>query len=165
MRTGERRVGPALSRGFTYLGLLALLAIQGAGLAALGRHVATAVQRDKEAELRFRGEQIRMAIDSFRQARQPAQWPSSLAELLVDARLDPPRHHLRRLYADPFTGQPDWDELRDPSGHALRGVRSRSDHPRLATEGAEAAGERPRVSDWQFISDGQDNKTPGGNPP
>ena len=166
MRTGKQRGARSLARGFTYLGLLALLAIQGAALAALGRHVSTAVQRDKEAELRFRGQQIRVAINSYLQAKQPAQYPARLDDLLVDERLQPPRHHLRQVYNDPFTGKPDWEELRDATGTGLLGVRSRSDHPRLATDGAEIAGEGPRVSDWQFISDGKHNNTPpGGNLP
>jgi type II secretory pathway pseudopilin PulG len=152
MPTGNRQKARRFTRGFTYLGLLALLAIQGAALAALGRHVSTAVQRDKEAELRFRGQQIQRAIDSYQRAQQPPQPPTQLQQLLVDERVDPPRHHLRRLWADPFTGQADWEELRDEGSGALRGVRSRSDTPRLAEGGVSEQGDRPRVSDWQFVA-------------
>ncbi|EHR69796.1 type II secretory pathway, pseudopilin PulG [Burkholderiales bacterium JOSHI_001] len=152
MRTGSRPAAGPPARGFTYLGLLALLAIQGAGLAVLGRQVSNAVQRDKEAELRFRGQQIGLAIERYMQAQQPARYPARLQDLLVDERLHPPSHHLRQLYDDPFTGHADWEEVRDPDSGGLMGVHSRSAAPRRAQDGAAAAGQWPRVSDWLFLA-------------
>jgi type II secretory pathway pseudopilin PulG len=151
MRNGER--------GLTYLGLLVLLAVLGAGLAQLGTVWSTQAQRAREAELRFRGEQIREAIARYRGARQPAQWPPSLEALLDDRREGvpgAPRHHLRRLWTDPFTGQADW-ELLPPAGAApggppsVAGVRSRSDRIRITDAATAADNNVPRVSDWRFV--------------
>lgn len=155
MRSGNPVRRARAVRGFTYLGLLVLLALQGAALAALGRHVGTAVQRDKEAELLFRGEQIVAAIASYHAAREPHTYPASLDDLLSDRRGDTTRHHLRRLWRDPFTGQADWELIRDTAqGGAegrLLGVRSRSPAARLRTDGPLAVTDGPpRVADWHF---------------
>jgi hypothetical protein len=112
------------------------------------------VQREREAELRFRGEQIRDAIGRYHSARQPAAWPSTLDDLLEDSRggfEGGPRHHLRRLWTDPFTGRPDWELLPAPPPQGgFVGVRSRSEARRLSLQGAAAAPD-PRVSDWRFV--------------
>jgi len=144
------------ARGFTYLGLLFLVAAGAATLATLGPRWGTAVQRDKEQELIFRGHQIAHAIAAYRAAPGTdgkPQWPRQLEELVEDRRGIKPRHHLRRLYTDPFTGQPDWVLLTAPDG-SLRGVRSRSDVPAFITDGIEAAAsDRPlRVSDRRFMA-------------
>ena len=46
------------------MGALILVAVMGAGLAAYGGLASHAVQRDKEAELLFRGNQYRQAIEA-----------------------------------------------------------------------------------------------------
>jgi type II secretory pathway pseudopilin PulG len=181
MPIGERtpRHRPRLrgERGFTYLLLLFSVALMGAGLAALGTQWQVAAQREREAELLFRGLQIRDALERYH-ALTPAgarPLPLALDELLVDQRGLEPRHHLRRLYADPFSGQADWALLRLADG-GIVGVHSRSqrtalrqhDLPvtRLATAPAaaatappgladtpltaELAAAPPRVGDWQF---------------
>lgn len=168
MPTGEPR---ASVRGFTYLGLLLVLAVMGPALAALGSSWSLAAQREREAELRFRGEQIREAIARYRQAQEPRQWPRTLDDLVLDRRHDPPRHHLRRLFTDPFTGRVDWVLLAPPAGRGeeppagFAGVRSRSERRRLdlravgprASAAPVAAGRvldagvAPRVSDWLFV--------------
>ena len=96
--------------GFTYLGLLFFVAITAASLAALGQSWSTAMQRERERELEFRGEEIARAIASYVlvSPASPQQYPEKLTDLLVDRRGAKTRHHLRRAYADPFTGQPDW---------------------------------------------------------
>nr|WP_316641415.1 type II secretion system protein [uncultured Roseateles sp.] len=146
--------------GFTYIGLLLFLAISGAALAALGQAWTTAVQREKERELEFRGQEIAGAIQSYRlaspdQANQPPQFPRSLNDLLVDGRGIKPRHHLRRLYADPLTGKADWVLIPDPANPlAFHGVRSRSEQPlmrRLRPDGSPML----KASEWVFLaSDG-----------
>jgi type II secretory pathway pseudopilin PulG len=143
---------PTGERGYTYLGLLALLALLGAGLATLGTAWSQAAQRERERELQFRGQQIRNAIAAYWAAHEPAELPPSLQALLVDGRGGAPRHHLRRLYADPFTGQADWALLHGPQGRGIAGVRSRADTRRLQLGGATAARPaQPRVSDWIFV--------------
>ncbi len=160
MRSGSRgdhvHAGVRASRyrhaGFTYLMLLAALAIAGTGVAAVGERWTAAAQRERERELIFRGEQIRTAIERYRDALPEAQaLPTSLDELLVDRRSTPPRHHLRRAYPDPFTQQLDWVLLRDGQGgllgvHSSAPVRARGRGPK----GALATGQR--VSDWRFVA-------------
>ncbi len=162
MRSGDRR----RPRGFTWWGMLLVLALSGTALAALGRQWSVQLQREREAELRFRGEQIREAIGRYRAARQPAAWPSALDDLLDDPRVgleDRPRHHLRRRWTDPFTGQADWELLPAPPPQTgFVGVRSRSGAARLATDGTPAATPGgARVSDWRFVQAAGDEASPG----
>jgi type II secretory pathway pseudopilin PulG len=150
MPTGERR----RVRGFTYLWLLFVLAIGGATLAVAGQRWSTTLARDRERELLFRGAQIAAAIAAYRAAPcvAPPQWPRGLDELLQDRRCGEVRRHLRRAWADPFTGLADWVPVLDEDG-GWRGVHSRSEQPaRLTTELPSAAprARAPRVSDHRF---------------
>jgi type II secretory pathway pseudopilin PulG len=152
MPIGKRRwAGPAalpvpqpmpqgMARGFTYLGLLLLIAVSGAGLAALGSQWSHQLQRERERELRFRGGEIQAAVARYRQVSGPGlprAWPQTLEDLLDDRRSGEPRHHLRRLYADPFTGRADWRLLSAPPPRpgapalGFAGVRSRAPVQRL----------------------------------
>ena len=122
--------------GFTYLAVLFLVALTAAGLAALGQVWSTAAQRAKERELEFRGQEIANAIRSYYRASPTAlqQYPRSFQDLLEDKRGPSLRRHLRRLYVDPFTGQPDWVLLPAPGQpDAFSGVHSRSKQPLLRT--------------------------------
>lgn len=142
MRTGERRPPRRRARGFTYLAVLFLVALTAAALAALGPAWRTAAQRGQEAELAFRGGEIARAIASYAAATPapPAQYPQRLDDLLSDARGVKPRHHLRRLYADPFTGAPDWELLPEPGQPgAFSAVRSRSEQALLREYGPDGA--------------------------
>src|SRR6266849_8604384 len=51
-RAAPRPVPAYLQRGFTYLGLLVIVAVMGAVLAAFGQLYSHAAQREKEQELR-----------------------------------------------------------------------------------------------------------------
>lgn len=131
---GPGRLGRGPQRGYSYLAVLFLVALTAAGLAALGQAWSTAAERERERELEFRGGEIARAIASYARATPtpPAQYPRQLRDLLVDSRSPAPRHHLRRLYPDPFTGAPDWELLpqaAQPGGFSA--VRSRSDHALL----------------------------------
>lgn len=163
MPTGEHtRRRPPPAAGTTYLLLLFLLALVGASLAALGTAWQAAAQRQRETELLFRGEQIRDALQRFQDSTPSgaADLPRTLADLLADRRGPEPRHHLRRLYTDPFTGRPDWLLLRDAAG-GIFGVHSRSNQPALRRLDlpeapplpAGVAGtphDPPQVGDWLF---------------
>jgi type II secretory pathway pseudopilin PulG len=165
MPSGSRR---HRARGLTWWGLLLVLAVSGAALAALGRQWSLQTQREREAELRFRGEQIREAIGRYRGAREPAAWPAGLEDLLTDARggfEGSPRHHLRRRWTDPFTGRADWELLPAPPPEGgFIGVRSRSSARRLSLSGAAATDGEPRVSDWRFVQTAIPSTRPP-NPP
>ncbi|MBP6900096.1 MAG: hypothetical protein KBC73_08415 [Burkholderiaceae bacterium] len=104
----------------------------GAALAALAPRWQRAAEREREAEWLFRGRQIADALARYA-SHSPAgsaRRPQRLEQLLLDRRHDPPLQHLRRLYADPFTGADDWVLLRDADG-GIRGLHSRSPQPLL----------------------------------
>jgi type II secretory pathway pseudopilin PulG len=139
-------------RGFSYLGLLIAVAILGAGLAAFGEIASHAAQREKEAELLFRGNAFQQAIASY--YRKDARYPQSLEQLLEDKRYPMPVRHLRKLYTDPMTGNPDWVLIEAPGG-GFMGVHSRSEDAPIKTAnfsiryaGFENAA---RYADWKFL--------------
>lgn len=169
MPTGERQPRRHQSRGqrgFTYLVMLLVLALGAAGASALGTQWRAAAQREREAELLFRGRQIAQALGRYAAATPQGQprAPERLDELLEDRRGDTPLHHLRRLYADPFTGRADWQLITDASGRVL-GVRSRAPHPawrRDLPAEVKVARQPSAVADWHFMTEA--GPDPGPNP-
>ncbi len=122
--------------GYILIWLLFLLAGMGAGLASIGSLWHTASQREKEQQLLFIGDQYRRSIESFWQASPGAKkrLPESLDELLVDPRFPNTVRHLRRIYADPITGKPEWGLVRDTNGGII-GVHSLSDRLPYKSQG------------------------------
>jgi type II secretory pathway pseudopilin PulG len=140
------------SSGFGYLGLLFFVAITAAALAALGQAWSTAAERERERELEFRGNEIARAIASFVKAgpHPPAAYPKRLEDLILDQRSLVARHHLRRVYPDPFTGQPDWVLVPEPSQPgAFAAVRSRSTQVLLRNTTPDGSTLR-KAEDWIF---------------
>lgn len=159
-RPGRPAVRPRLAprgraRGFTYLGILLAVAFLGIALAAAGTVWATASQRAREAELLFVGKAYRDAIGSY-YLHSPggARLPMTLDELVEDNRLPVVQRHLRRLYADPMTGQADWELIRNVDG-AITGVRSSSHRTpikRASFDPAESSFAGAECyCDWQFV--------------
>jgi type II secretory pathway pseudopilin PulG len=155
MRAGRKIGARHRSLGFTYLALLLIVAAMGGGFAAYGELASRSMQREKEAELLFVGDEYRRAIGTYYE-NSPAghkRYPKSLEALLKDERFAFNRRHLRRLYRDPVTGK-DWATVEAPEG-GIMGVRSTSAAAPLksadflpqdaAFEGA------PRLADWQFV--------------
>ncbi|MFO1401000.1 MAG: hypothetical protein U1F30_07280 [Steroidobacteraceae bacterium] len=144
------------ARGFTYLGVLLALLLMGFALATAGTVWTVERQRDREAELLWRGAQIRQAIRRYYVAAPVGihQYPGALEDLLDDTRSGVPVHHLRRLYADPIGGGADWLPIRLADG-ALIGVSSRSSArpmKRANFAPADAAFRDAEVySDWRFV--------------
>ena len=150
-----RRPPPAKSGGFTFLGLLILIVIIGAGLAATGTLFSHAAQREKERELLFVGHEFRDAIESYyRRSPGTPAYPKSLDDLVDDKRFPMPQHHLRRIYADPMTGKPDWLPVEAPGG-GIMGVRSRSAAAPIKTGNFDLADaifeDAKHYADWQFF--------------
>lgn len=169
MQSGETRRRAAAQHGATYLLLLFMLAVTAAGMAALGTQWAVAAQREREAELLFRGAQFSRALAGWRDATPTGQptAPLMLEDLLLDERSTPPRHHLRRLFTDPFTGQADWELQRGADGRIVA-VASRARMPALwrvqkpLRPGADEA--RPTVGDWFFEAEPRPAATSTGKP-
>ena len=124
------KIGAAKRRaaGFTYLGVLLLIALMGMGMAAAGMFWRTQIQREKEQDLLFVGGQYRSAIEAYYNSTPGAvkQYPTSLNDLLTDPRFPGTRRYLRRLYADPVTGSAEWGLVSAP-GNGIMGVFSLGD--------------------------------------
>ena len=141
-----------MQRGFTYLGFLLFVAISGAGLVAYSEVASHTAQREKEAELLFRGEQYRDAIASYYKKEQ--RYPKALTELLEDKRFPMPVRHLRRLYRDPITGEDEWGLVEAPGGGVM-GVFSRAAEAPIKSgnfsERNREFGEAATYADWKFV--------------
>jgi type II secretory pathway pseudopilin PulG len=95
---------PSAQGGFSYL--FALFAIVLVGLSMMGANAQwkTMMQREREVELLFRGDQYRRAIKAYVEAVSAAkQYPLRVEDLLKDPRTS--KRHLRMLYPDPMTGE------------------------------------------------------------
>lgn len=110
------------SRGFTYLGVLFIIAVLGLTGAAASTLWSFQDQRQREKELLFIGRQFQDALASYRHAQpanagagsdRPSDRPSRLEDLLRDPRVPFVRRHLRQVYVDPFTGRAEWGLVRD----------------------------------------------------
>jgi type II secretory pathway pseudopilin PulG len=133
------------AQGFTYLMLLWWVAVSSVLLAALGQSWAIEARRQREMELAFRGEQIKAAIQSYREATPGPvkRLPTRLEDLLDDARGPTAKRHLRRLWPDPITGSKQWGLVRE--GEFIRGIYSEStQHPLRAPPGVN------RYDEWRF---------------
>jgi type II secretory pathway pseudopilin PulG len=142
--------------GFTYLGVLLLVAIMGFGLSAFAELHSHAAQREKERELLFIGAQFRDAIASYYNKSPGAKvYPKKLDELVEDKRFPVPKHHLRRIYRDPMTDSVDWGVVEAPGGAGIMGVHSRSEEAPIKTgdfAAAEATFEdAENYTKWAFI--------------
>lgn len=146
-------VTPRRAGGFTYMTVLFIVAMMGAGLALAGDVWHTSVRREKEAELLFIGEQYRLAIERYYLSGPQRQYPRALADLLKDPRRPGAERYLRKLYPDPITGKDEWGIVKAPDGGIL-GVHSLSDAPPLKVANfrvREAAFEgKSKYSDWKF---------------
>lgn len=142
MNSGSRQTG------FTYLGALALVAALGTGLAAIGELWSHSRQREKEAELLWIGNQFKQAIGLYYHRTPGAvkQFPEKLEDLLEDRRFPNPQRYLRRIYADPITGRPDWSFVmvggRIQGLHSSSATKPRREMPNVAT-----------YSEWRFVYD------------
>lgn len=115
--------------GFTYMGLLILLAILGIGLAA-GIQAGRAMQRrSAEQALLHIGGEFADALDSYRRATPAgaSDEPATLDELLRDPRYPGVVRHLRKRYADPLTGRAEWGLVRAEDTKRIVGIHSLAD--------------------------------------
>jgi type II secretory pathway pseudopilin PulG len=135
---GRNWLCPALAsdrRGFTYLSVLVLVVVSGIALTEASLYWHTLTKREHEAELLFRGDQIRKAIQSYYKqspsGRSPS-YPRKLKDLLKDPRFPGVRRHLRKIYKDPMTIDGKWGLIADAKG-GVKGVFSKSDDKPIKT--------------------------------
>lgn len=148
------RTDPA-EAGYTYPAALILLvavalAAQAATIPSSGR-----VQRDREAELMFRGMAYRDAIASYwRAGGARGMLPARLSDLEADTRIDGVRH-IRRLYDDPMPGG-GWTLIRDAGGGISGVASSAPGTPLLRThfpKAFESFESAQTYRDWRFEFD------------
>jgi type II secretory pathway pseudopilin PulG len=144
-----------LQAGFTYLGVLFLVALMSMVLAAAGTVASIAKQREREKELLFVGAQFRRAIQLYYE-RTPGpvkKYPKTLQDLLEDSRYPVRQRYLRKIYPDPVTGKAEWG-LIEGSGGGLMGVYSLSREQPVKTanfrEADQAFEGKTSYSDWKF---------------
>lgn len=122
LRSGE--VGSARARNAGYTYLLVLFLVAGLGLLAAQTGVVwhQAAQRERETELLFIGTEFARALTSYAKAGGDHVLPETLQQLVEDRRGPIAVRHLRKIYRDPFTGQPNWGLER--TGGRISGIYS-----------------------------------------
>ena len=139
-------------QGITYVALMFFVVIVTLGLTGVSAVWGTAMQREREAELLFIGEQYRRAIESyFRQSPKGSSLPASLDDLVLDTRYPTIKRHLRRRYRDPITGSSEWGLVK--IGDGIAGVYSLSEDTPLKTASLpnEQFAEAENYQDWKFV--------------
>ena len=108
------------------MGVLILVAVMSISLVGAGRYWSTIIKREREAELLYRGDQIREAIASYYNnppGGQNKAYPRKFSDLLKDPRYPNVKRHLRKWYSDPMNRGNDWVYVLDAS-QRLKGVHS-----------------------------------------
>ena len=149
-----RRAEP---QGFTYVGALILVIVTGIAISAASTYWSTMVRREKEAELLFRGDQIRKAIESYYEhapSGRGKSYPSSLKDLIKDPRYMKVVRHLRKIYRDPMTEDGQWGLILDGRG-GIKGVFSKSKQRPIKVgnfpEEYESFQKAKTYEDWKFV--------------
>ncbi len=160
-RAGEipsRFKAPCKMRGFTFLGLMMIVALMGVGLLAVGEVWHTAQRREKEQALLFVGDQFRLAINAYylhtpvTSKQQP--YPMSLEDLLKDPRYPTTQRYLRKIYLDPISGSSEWGLAKKPNG-GIYGVYSLSEETPIKKANFKLADKefegKTKYAEWVFL--------------
>jgi type II secretory pathway pseudopilin PulG len=173
MQIGNIQNTKQFQAGFTYMGLLMVVAIAGIGLAGVGIIWSQDAQREREKELLFIGDAYRKAIGSYYESSLGTnkQFPTSLEELVLDKRFPIIKRHIRQLYADPMmikeVTKTEWGLILQQG--RIVGVHTLSEQAPIKKTGFNAGddtfSEAEKYSDWKFIySAGSAAITPEKNP-
>ena len=117
-------------KGITYLILMLSIVMLGIFMGVASRQWKVVMQREKEAELLFRGDEIKDAIEAYYMTAHAGlnSYPKNLEDLIKDPQgLN--KRYLRRPYKDPISNG-EWEIVKDPKG-GIKGVRSSSDQEPL----------------------------------
>ncbi len=148
---------PTCERGYTYIVVLVLLAVLSLAAALTLQVAQTNAQRSGESELLAMGREFERAFASYyRQSPVGARrFPERLEDLTRDPRVLGVRRHLRRVYADPLSGQP-WGTIPAPGG-GIMGVYStapgspyREDVASTLPAPSAASGSSGGYAEWRF---------------
>jgi type II secretory pathway pseudopilin PulG len=141
--------------GLVLLALLLTLALGALASLVAAELWATTMQREREAQLLFVGDQYRRAIVSYYQmSPTPVKaFPTELGDLLEDARFPMRVQHLRRLYPDPIKDGAEWGLVKQGAG--IVGVYSTSEMPTLKRGGFPAPYKEFEAAStydqWRFV--------------
>src|SRR6202795_749813 len=107
-------------QGFTFLTSVFAIVLIGISLSVAGQQWKTIVQREKEQELLYRGDQIKHAIEAYyRGTPGVSKYPgcgidgTDCFKDLVGEPLTHKKRYLRKAYKDPMTNS-DWDMMMAP---------------------------------------------------
>jgi type II secretory pathway pseudopilin PulG len=143
--------------GFTYVGLIVLVAIIGLVAASTLKMGALLQRRAAEQDLLDVGSAFTLAFNSYAEASGPEQprSPTSLNQLLRDPRFPSVKRHLRTLYADPVTGESEWGIVLGVDKQSILGVYSLSNAKPIKqgnfAPGFEQFESKAHLSDWKFM--------------
>lgn len=141
--------------GFTYIGLLMVVAIAGIGMAGVGTVWHQDAQREREKELLFIGQAYRNAIGSYYENSPSTakQFPQTLQDLILDRRFPTVKRHIRQLYVDPFARDKDWNLVLQQgkitgiySNSLLKPIKKAGHPPEF-----EAFGAAEKYEEWRFV--------------
>ena len=142
-------------RGTALLTVLVMVVLLGLAAGMAGQSLGALMQRERETELLWRGQQYRQAIARYYNARHGGQgmYPAKLEDLLRDPRFPGTTRHLRRLYSDPMTGK-EWELVKDPAERII-GVRSASELAPFQQagfpKGLEDFEGKTAYREWEFV--------------
>jgi type II secretory pathway pseudopilin PulG len=115
-------------KGFTYLAVMFSIVLIGLSLTGAVQQWKTIMKREREAELLFRGDQIRKAIAAYQQTPGISNYPKKLEDLVKVPNISATKRFLRKVYKDPITNE-DWVLVK--IGDRIKGVYSKSEEEPL----------------------------------
>ena len=142
--------------GFTYIGALFIVLLISLNLSLASVLYSFNLQREKEQQLIFIGNQFQQAIANyyFKSPGVVKRYPQNLNDLMTDNRFVNTQRHLRKIYKDPMTGKTDWGLVKSHDG-GIMGVYSLSEQKVLKSsnfgEKNRALENKTIYSDWKFI--------------
>ncbi|MCS0660788.1 type II secretion system protein [Massilia terrae] len=156
---------PRIENGFTYLGVIILVAIVGLVGAVTLKVDALMRRAAAERQLLEIGAAFSDALRSYADATAPGQprHPRSLEDLLKDPRYPGERRHLRKIFVDPVTGKADWGVVYaggvQGNGSGVLAVYSLSSARPLKIANFDGRfpnfENKEHISDWKFAATGQ----------
>jgi len=152
---------PAGEAGFTYVGMVFLVAMLGLVGAATVKVDSLLRRAAAEEELLEIGAQFGEALRSYA-AATPRGYPTApptLQDLLKDPRFPGTRRHLRKIFVDPVTGREEWGIVYQGDKVGVLAVYSLSQAQPLKVANFDARflnfENKEHLSEWKFTATGQ----------
>jgi type II secretory pathway pseudopilin PulG len=137
--------------GFTFLAVMFAIVLIGLSISGAVQQWKTIMKREKEAELLFRGDQIRKAIAAYVQTPGISNYPQKLDDLVKVPNTSATKRFLRKKYKDPVTNE-EWAYVK--IGDRIKGVYSTSEEEPLKKAGFPDDYKffegRTKYSEWVF---------------